>query len=217
MTRELPASRLLWCVAGVLGGLAVLFAVLGFWLEPWIEQAIQRTVDGGRSQTIALAVIALLVADIVLPVPASVVCTAAGSTLGVWTGALTVWVGLTLGAFAGYALGRVGLARFVSGGAGERHSTAMEHSPWILALCRPLPLLAESTVIAAGAARLSLDRFLVPVVAANGLLALLWTGLGAVARSEGWTGLALSVAAVLPVAAAAWWRFRPRTATRPVD
>jgi uncharacterized membrane protein YdjX (TVP38/TMEM64 family) len=56
--------------------------------------------------TAALAVGLLLAADMVLPVPSSVVSTAAGALFGWLEGALVSWLGTTAGCVAAWGLGR---------------------------------------------------------------------------------------------------------------
>src|SRR5262245_52721158 len=55
--------------------------------------------------TMASALAGLLALDIVLPVPSSVVSTAAGALLGFWGGVAASWIGMSAGCAVGYWLG----------------------------------------------------------------------------------------------------------------
>ena len=48
---------------------------------------------------------ALLAADILLPVPSSVISTASGVMLGFWGGLAASWLGMTAGCMCGYGVG----------------------------------------------------------------------------------------------------------------
>jgi uncharacterized membrane protein YdjX (TVP38/TMEM64 family) len=91
----------------------------------------------------------LLAADVVLPVPSSVVSTAAGALFGWAPGAAVVWLGMTVGCGCAWALGRsvgrAGLRRWV--GAAElarAEQITQRHGAAALAVSRPVPVLAEA-------------------------------------------------------------------------
>ena len=106
--------------------------------------------------------VGLLVVDIVLPVPSSVVMLAHGALFGVVPGAALSLLGRTGNAVVGVVLGR-GAGDFLS--RGKAHSSGSDHTRgahlverWGLAavvLTRPIPVLAESTLVAAAAMGLS--------------------------------------------------------------
>ena len=66
------------------------------WLDPLPPPAV-----------LAAAEIGVLAADIILPVPSSLVATLGGASLGVAVGTLCGSVGLTIGSLAGWLLGRI--------------------------------------------------------------------------------------------------------------
>ncbi|MBV9495079.1 MAG: TVP38/TMEM64 family protein [Acidobacteria bacterium] len=110
-----------------------------------------------RSAGIVAGVIGvgLLIADVVLPVPSSVIMIAHGALFGIWIGALLSLVGSVGASLTGFALGRAGrdsVRRFVSEAEYARAAAILEK--WgILALIvtRPVPILAETLAIMAGA------------------------------------------------------------------
>lgn len=96
----------------------------------------------------------VLAADIVLPVPSSMVMLLNGKLFGIVNGTLISCCGLLLSTLAGYALGR-GLKRriaaFVSPVQQEEASRLFKRWGYlILILSRPVPLLSESLSIVAG-------------------------------------------------------------------
>lgn len=113
---------------------------------------------GGGWEAAALAV-TLLVADALLPVPASVVMISLGALYGpVWGIALSLLGRFAMGV-AGFAIGRRGgpLLRRAIPAERERIYAEQLVERWggvAIVLSRPVPLLAETTMLLAGAAGL---------------------------------------------------------------
>jgi uncharacterized membrane protein YdjX (TVP38/TMEM64 family) len=118
-----------------------------------------RSQDAMAGPPAALAVTgaALLALDALLPVPSSIVATAMGATLGAWPGTLVNTVGLTAGCLLGLLVGRSGspIAERILGRLLYARFVAWVQRYGIAAvlLCRAVPVLAEVSVIALGAAR----------------------------------------------------------------
>ncbi len=132
----------------------------------------------------AVAVAGLLAIDVLLPVPSSVVSTAAGALFGFAAGTAVSWTGMTAGCALGYALGRLatGVARRLVGDASlDRASKlAARHGHWAIALTRPVPVLAEAGIVFAGIARAPAARSLAVAALANLVISVAWSALGAV-------------------------------------
>jgi uncharacterized membrane protein YdjX (TVP38/TMEM64 family) len=113
----------------------------------------------------------LLALDVFLPVPSSIVSTAAGVLLGAWRGAMVVWAGMMAACLLGYALGAraSGLARRFVGEAGLERAEGLvrRYGAWTIVLCRPVPVLAEASVIFAGLVRAPFMRFLALTALSN--------------------------------------------------
>ncbi len=113
----------------------------------------------GKGSWAALAML-LLIADVLLPVPSSLVMVANGAVFGVAAGAVLSIAG-RVGAFAvGYLVGSLGLRRFgpADGSSAER---LLSDRAWIgIAFTRPMPVLSETVAILAGAAALPFGRSL---------------------------------------------------------
>lgn len=100
----------------------------------------------------------LLVADVFLPVPSSLVMVAHGALFGILGGTLLSLAGSVASALTGFAIGRAGtkaIRRFVTPAEHERASQLLDR--WGLAAVaatRPVPILAETVAILAGGSRL---------------------------------------------------------------
>ncbi|HEY6079178.1 MAG TPA: VTT domain-containing protein, partial [Polyangiaceae bacterium] len=128
-------------------------------------------------------VIALLSADVLLPIPSSFVAAGAVSLLGAVQGGASVFLGMTLAAWLGYALGLWGGQPLATRMAGERElsrarSLMERHGSWLLLLCRGVPVLAEASTLLAGATRLPLLRFALVTALGNAGLSLAYALIG---------------------------------------
>src|SRR5918999_2833396 len=82
-----------------------------FFFEQQFNAFAARVTASGTSRAIvAAAVLGLLAFDVFLPVPSSIVSTAAGVFLGFGVGAAIVWTGMMAGCVIGYAVGARGSA-----------------------------------------------------------------------------------------------------------
>jgi uncharacterized membrane protein YdjX (TVP38/TMEM64 family) len=194
--------------------------LLAFILVPWLlfDEAITRMVGtafaspAAHGPLAALLIVALLALDVLLPIPSSLVSVAAGALFGWLLGGLLIWLGMSLGCLLGYWLGAQAGRPLVRRLLGEAElEKAMRLSGRVdgpaLALTRAVPVLAEATTLAAGAAGAPLDRFLVVTSLANAGIAAVYAGVGAAALSEGSFLLAFAAAVGLP--AAGWLLARP--------
>jgi len=149
--------RQLLLITAVLAIPIVPFLVVGERLDVRITGLLSAELSPG---TVAITVIGLLASDILLPVPSSVVSTFAGRVLGFWGGAGASWCGMTAGAAIAFWLVRVfgrPLARWLSSEQ-ELARTDVLAARWgvfALVLARPIPVLAEASVLLMGMARLA--------------------------------------------------------------
>lgn len=135
----------------------------------------------------AIIGVGLLIADVVLPVPSSLVMILHGALFGVWVGTLLSLAGSVGAALFGFALGRRGgplLARVVS--AEERARADRLIKRWgalAILVTRPVPIMAETVAIMAGASPLGWGRTAVAAFAGSLPAALLYALTGAAAAS----------------------------------
>ncbi|MBT2337728.1 MULTISPECIES: 3-dehydroquinate synthase [Pseudomonas] len=150
---------------------------------------------------LALLLIALLALDVVLPVPSSMVALLAVAMLGSLGGYLAIFIGLCLGAGLGYALG-AGYFRLLSGRLGlhQRQPGQMAYRLGTLSLIclRGVPVLAETSVVAAGMQRYPLRPFLLVTTLANAGLALAYSAIGTFLVEQNALLVTLLASMVLP-------------------
>jgi uncharacterized membrane protein YdjX (TVP38/TMEM64 family) len=145
------------------------FLIFGAALEERITDWLDAQFSPGF---VAVAVIGLLGSDILLPVPSSVVSTFAGQRLGFWGGTGASWFGMTAGAAVAFGLVRLlgrPLARRLSGDQELARADALA-SRWgiyVLVLARPVPVLAEASILLMATTRLAWWRFLTAVGLSN--------------------------------------------------
>jgi uncharacterized membrane protein YdjX (TVP38/TMEM64 family) len=170
---------------------------------------------GGSSAGAAVASFALLATDVVLPVPSSGVMIANGVLFG-WAAASALSLaGCVASALLGGAIGRRGgplLHRLVEPERQPRGADAIDRrGMFMIIVTRPVPIVAETTAILAGAAGMSYGRL--AAAAAIGSLppAVLYSLAGAVADSFG--KAAVVFAGVLALSALVWLVDRRRRVT----
>lgn len=158
--------------------------------EKQFEQLATWLAEGHASGwATAGAIGALLAFDVFLPVPSSIVSTGAGVLLGFWPGAAVIWIGMTLGCLIGYVLGAHAAAparRLVGAEGLSRAGKVMDrYGPWAIVICRPIPVLAESSVVFAGLVRSPLGSFLWLTALADLGIALAYAAVGAFSMQAG--------------------------------
>ena len=145
-----------------------------------------------------LAVLALLLSDLVLPIPATPVMAAAGYLYGPLLGGLLSAAGSFCAGLAGYGLCRAfgqKLARRLVGDAPlARQQTRFERSgPWLVAASRWLPVLPEVVACLAGLTRMPLRTFAVALACGSLPLGLVHAAIGASGHERPRLALALSI------------------------
>jgi uncharacterized membrane protein YdjX (TVP38/TMEM64 family) len=154
----------------------------------------------------------LLAADVVLPVPSSLVSTASGMLLGFWSGAAASWIGMMAGCLGGYWIGaragRAAASRLVGTSELERVASASRRfGDGMVVLFRAVPVLAEASVLFAGAVRMPLARFLVVSGLSNLGISIAYAAVGVWSAEVSSFLLAFGGAVLLPLAAILASRF----------
>lgn len=195
---------LAWMRLGGLGlaMLALILVPFAFWgtsLDGAAPEWLQA-----RQTRVAIAVlgIALLIADVLLPVPGSVIAVALCWSLGPLVGAICVALGYLLAFVTGYALGRLlpasRLRSWIGASLWDRMvEQAGRRALWWIAIARPLPVLSEVTALLAGVWRVPL-RLALPCAFAASLAvgALYGASVQLAGREPGMTTMLLAMAAL---------------------
>jgi uncharacterized membrane protein YdjX (TVP38/TMEM64 family) len=168
--------------------LVSLILVPFFLFEDYFNRLAERIVAGeGPTWSAALAVAGLLASDCLLPIPSSIVSAAAGVMLGFWPGTSVVWIGMSISCVIGYVIGvrsASGTKRFVGGEGFSRAAALSErYGSLAIVLCRPVPVLAEASVIFAGVMRVPPPRFFAVCALANLGVAMGYAAIGAFSMS----------------------------------
>lgn len=198
----------IFLIALVLAIPLVPFALFGPSLESRIESEIREAMSPA---TVGLMVVGLLAVDIFLPVPSSVVSTVSGRVLGFGLGTAASWLGMTLGAVLAFVLarlfGRPLALRFSSAkDLGHIDRLSARYGPLVLALARPVPILAEASILFLGTTRLAWPRFLAPIGLSNLGIAAAYAALGETVQLP--IALAASIALPLLLTGLARWRLK---------
>jgi uncharacterized membrane protein YdjX (TVP38/TMEM64 family) len=132
---------------------------------------------------VATAIAGLLASDVFLPIPSSIVSAVAGALLGFWNGTVAIWAGMGVACLSGYWFGAQASAaarRFVGdAGMARAASLAARYGDYAIVLCRPIPVLAEASVIFAGVVRRPFRRFLLLAGSSNLGIAVGYAAIGA--------------------------------------
>ena len=142
---------------------------------------------GASGSSAAIIGVSLLIADVILPVPSSLIMIANGALFGVPLGAFLSLVGSLGAAVAGYLLGRSGsslTARLIRPEEQARANRLLEkYGLLAIILTRPIPLLAETTAIVAGMSEMKLRSVALAALAGALPSALLYAITGATAAN----------------------------------
>lgn len=195
--------RLVGWAALCLAGLALIvvpFLLFEQQITAWVSTSVQQE---GASWVTGGLIAALLVGDVVLPVPSSLVGTAAGYLFGFAGGTALAWAGMTAGCLAGYWIGATAgraAATQIVGSRELARVTAAQSAwgDWSVAFLRAVPVLAEASVVYAGIRRMPLGRLVVIAGLANAGVAAAYAAVGAWALAADSFLLAFVGAIALP-------------------
>lgn len=144
--------------------------------------------------------IGLLVSDLLLPVPGTVIMSALGLIYGTWAGGLLASLGSMLAGLVGYGVGRIigerGARRLLGDKDFEKGRLLFARGGgWMIALSRAVPILPEALSCTAGLVRMPFGRFLAALACGSIPVGFLYAWIGAIGRETlAWT-FAFSIAA----------------------
>ena len=191
------------------GGLLVFFLLLFFVFEalripvfsdptPWLQKAGPLAMGVG---------IGLLIIDVLLPVPSSVVMVAHGALFGPVVGCLLSLLGCMGAATFAFALGRRGgktLERLVTPEEKAKADALLaRYGALAVLVTRPLPLLAETVALLAGASQMTWGRMLLAAFLGSLPPSLLYALAGATTHAVS-SGLYM-FGLVIALAGLFWW------------
>ncbi len=197
MTRPAPLRRresLVWSslAALVLAGILLPFWLWGSLLDSTLSLEGVRAWMAPWGAWAGAAGMLLLVADLFLPIPGTVVMSALGLALGPWWGALWAGAGSFLAGMLGYGLSRwIGrpAALWIAGETGLQRGERLFQTNgfWLILMSRWMPILPEALSCLAGLARMPLAPFSQALAAGSFSTGLVFASLGAWGREQaGW-------------------------------
>jgi uncharacterized membrane protein YdjX (TVP38/TMEM64 family) len=150
--------------------------LINAWTDGLIKQAGSHRLLTGGLLTLLLSV------DIVMPIPSSLVSTACGMILGFTRGTLTSFIGMSLSAAAGYLMGRTA-SPAVERMIGQNELALLRdfqhrHGAWMLLALRPVPVLAEASILFSGLTRQPLPNVLSAMVVGNLAVSMVYAAVG---------------------------------------
>jgi len=183
-------------------GLAVFFLVSWLLFGQSLEQAwdVERlTASFEEAKAWAWLVgIGLLLADLLLPIPGTIVMSALGAVYGLWIGGFLASVGSILAGVLGYGVGRFFDEKNARKWLGEKdfdrgHRLFSKSGPWVVAISRALPILPEVIACMAGLVRMPFRKFLLALACGSVPMGFLFAWIGAVGVEHPTWGLAFSL------------------------
>ncbi|TDU63130.1 putative membrane protein YdjX (TVP38/TMEM64 family) [Prosthecobacter fusiformis] len=197
----------------VLAGIIVPFLIWGEHFDEILNlEGAQRWMQGYGDWAWAAGIV-LLMSDIVLPIPSTVVMSALGWMYGWWLGGLIAASGSFLSGMAAYGLCRWlgrSAAKWIAGEEGLRQGEALfaQKGGWLVALSRWAPVLPEAVACLAGMMQMRWSTFVLALACGSLPLGFTFALIGQLGHSSPTWAIILS--AILPLilwsCAAKWWR-----------
>ena len=162
--------------------------------------------------TAAVILNGLLIGDVLLPIPSSLLMVANGALLGTLGGTAATIGSTLLGGVLAFWLGRRG-APWLMARISERERAHAERffKRWgalAVLVSRPVPIIAETIGILAGTTPMGWSRFLLSVLLGNLPPAILYAFAGASAKNASYS---VAIFLILVGLAGAWWLLGRRT------
>lgn len=187
--------------AAVMLAILVPFFLFGASIQAWTESFVKT-----GSPRRALAVVALsglLATDVVLPIPSSLVSTALGYLAGFAGGTAASTVGMEVSCLVAYIVGRRIGRPIAHRTVGQKELATMEalshrFGDWVIVVARPVPVLAEMSVLAAGMGCMPIGRFVLISSLSNLGISAVYAAVGAWSASVNSFLLAFAGAVVVP-------------------
>ncbi len=193
------------------------FCLYGTSVNAWTGRLIAQA-ETHRFTTGALLTL-LLAVDILMPVPSSLVSTACGLALGFLGGTLASFLGMTVSSTAGYFIGRYASAPAETL-IGKKEVALLDafharHGVWVLLALRPVPVLAEASVLFSGLSRQPLPQVLAVTTLGNLAVSAVYAAVGVWGRLSDSFLLAFGVTILLAGMLILWLRRKRLTTAIP--
>lgn len=184
MTERKHKTGWILLVIGTLALIITPFMIWGDQVDEWTLKFLKSA--GSRPFLTASVLGGLLASDILLPIPSSIVSTGCGILLGTAAGTITSLAGMIISCITGYwlgrAFGRPAAIRLVGGKDIEKfEEVSRRFGIWALVIARPVPVLAEVSILFAGISRVPFPRFMLVTSLSNLGISLGYAAIGSLA------------------------------------
>jgi uncharacterized membrane protein YdjX (TVP38/TMEM64 family) len=209
-----PHPSLLWLLLALLVGILLPFALWGEALDAALSLEGARAWMLERGELAWAAGVVLLVADLLLPIPSTVVMSALGWIYGWLLGGVLAAVGSMLAGITAHALSRWwgrGVARWLAGEQGLARAERLfaTHGGWLVALSRWMPVLPEAVACLAGLARMRWSVFLASLACGSVPAGFAFAAIGHLGQQQpGWAVALSTLTPLLLWFLAVRWRRR---------
>ncbi|HEX3646311.1 MAG TPA: VTT domain-containing protein [Vicinamibacterales bacterium] len=205
-------KRVLMLIGGV--ALAIILSkvvmenVLGIQLEPLITRWM-----AGAGAGSAVVMIALLAADLFLPIPSSLIMVLSGAAFGVMWGSMFSLVGSIGGEWLGFELVRRYRQRAAEKIVGDEELERLarvfdRHGMSVVVVTRALPVVMETMSVVAGLSKMSRSSFLVASLLGTAPIVVIYAYAGVISRQTG--SLLPAIIMLVAVAGLGWIIYRSR-------
>ena len=190
--------RLIWLMIGIAALFLISWGLFGESLEAaWNVGTLTEHFEQAKSWAWLLGVL-LLLADLLLPIPGTIVISALGAVYGFWIGGLIATIGSMLAGILGYGVGRFFDEKFAKRWLGEkdfeRGKRLFDKSgAWVVAVSRALPILPEVLACMAGLLRMPFGKFVIALACGSIPMGFLFAWIGDIGRDQPAWGFAFSI------------------------
>lgn len=190
--------RLVWLMLAIAAFFLLCWAFFGQGLEEaWNVEKLAGHFENAKGWAWLLGIV-LLMADILFPIPGTVVMSALGVVYGFWIGGLLSSIGAMFAGMMGYGVGRFFDEKFARRWLGERDfekgKSLFERSgAWVVAMSRALPILPEVIACMAGLLRMPFGKFVIALACGSVPMGFLFAWIGAIGREQPAWGFAFSI------------------------
>jgi uncharacterized membrane protein YdjX (TVP38/TMEM64 family) len=183
-----------------------------------VERTLGRSVASGIERALsdpgpeaALAVFGLLLVDVLLPVPSSLVMILSGTLFGVSRGASIAFAGSLAGNWLGFELSRrygasIALRLLGTADLERMRETVAHYGAFAVLLSRPLPVVMETLSVVAGLGDMKRSAFLFASILGTLPLCVVYAYAGAFSLDAGSLLPALAAAVAIPAIGWILWR-----------
>jgi uncharacterized membrane protein YdjX (TVP38/TMEM64 family) len=198
----MPHRPLLIAITLILAGILVPFGIWGEHFDAIFSLSGTQQWITSHGSWAWLAGVLLLMSDLLLPVPSTIIMSALGLIYGWWQGGLLASSGAFCAGMLAYAtcrwLGRPAAFWLAGQHALERGERLFQkHGGWLVALSRWMPVLPEAIACLAGLVRMEVMAFTLALACGCVPVGFVFAAIGALGKSS--PSLAICLSALLPV------------------